>query len=108
MIEQMFQKCRIIVEIILFILLLSGCAALGTKTIYKSNTLNSYSFKKLGYSQPASQDILDQIRPNTSTFYQAAFEEFFLTKPIKIEKHSLSKFELMDKLDTTEIKRICY
>jgi len=107
MIRRSFSKSRII-GLTVFILILSGCAALGTKTVYKSNNLNSYSFNKIGYSQPASEEILNKIRPNTSKLYQVAFEDFFLDKPIKIEKHDLNKLEAIDKADTTEIKKICY
>jgi len=91
----------------IFLLILSGCAGLGTRTVYKSPNLNSYSFKKIGYSQPAREDVLDKIRPNTSKLYEAAFEEFFTNKRIKIEKYSLTRFESISEPDTNEIKSIC-
>lgn len=109
MIEQKLSKREYLnlVGLLIFILTISGCAALGTKTISRSSNLNVYEIKKIGYSQPASEEILNKIRPNTSTIYQSAIEEYFADKTIKIEKHNLSKFELIDNIDTSEIIKIC-
>lgn len=89
--------------ILIFIITISGCAALGTKTISKSSNLNVYEINKIGYSQPASEEILNKIRPNTSNIYQSAIEEYCTDKTIKIEKHNLSKYELIDNIDAYEI-----
>jgi hypothetical protein len=102
------QKSIIIVGELLLILIISGCAALGTKTILRSSNLNAYNFKKLGYSQPASEEIVNKIRQNTSNIYQSSVESFFADKAIKVEKHNLSDFKLIDKIDTTEITKICH
>jgi hypothetical protein len=89
------------------IIILSSCAAFGTKTIYKSNNLNSYDFNKLGFSQPANEMTLNKIKENTSKIYQNAIENYFTNKKIKIEKHDLTKFESINSIDTEEIKKIC-
>jgi len=102
------QKNMLILGVLMLTLIISGCAALGTKTILRSNNLNSYNFKKLGYSQPASEDILNKIRQNTSNIYQSAVEAFFADKAIKVEKHNLSDFKLIDRVDTAEITKICH
>lgn len=95
------------VVILVFALIISGCAAIGTKTIYKTNNLNNYDFNNLGYSQPASENVLNSIRSNTSRVYYSAFNEFFSNEKLKIEKYELRNFELIDIVDTSEIKRIC-
>ncbi len=108
MIKPGFLKLIIvIVGLLIFITILSGCSALGTKTIYKTNNLNSYNLQKIGYSQLASEERLNKIRPFTSKIYQVAFENYFSNKTLKIEKHDLSKFELIENIDTTEIIKIC-
>jgi len=109
MINQSLSKKGLLnlVSIITLIIILSGCAALGTKTISVSNNLNIYEFKKLGYSQPASEEFLNKIRQNTSNIYQEAIEEYYSEKKIKIEKHSLSKYELIDNIDVSEIIKLC-
>ena len=93
--------------IVVATLFLSGCAALGTKTIYKENKLNVYNFNNLGYSQVANEDIINKIRPNTSKIYESAIKEYFLNKPIKIKKCDLEKFNSIDDIDTTEIIKLC-
>ena len=93
--------------ILIFALILSGCAAVGTKTLYKTNSIINYDLKKIGYSQPASDSLLNKIRPNTSKIFYSAFNEFFTNKTLEIEKCQLRDFVLIDTIDTSEIKRIC-
>jgi len=108
MIKHFFFTNRIITGLIILIYMFSGCAAIGTKTIYKSNKLIPYNLSNLGYSQLASEEILNRIRPGTSKIYQASFEGFFSDKETKIVKHNLTKFELNDEIETDEIRRICF
>ena len=93
--------------ILIFSLLISGCVALGTKTIWKSNNLNNYETKKIGYSQLASEATMNKIKENSSIIYQSAIEEFYAEKTIKSEKHNLSSFESIEKIDTSEIIKLC-
>jgi len=98
---------KVIVGILIFSTIFSGCAAIGTTTIYKTNTLNSYNFKKLGYSQLAREERLNKIRPFTSRIYQVAIEDYCSNQALKIEKHDLPNFEKIENVDTTEIIKIC-
>ncbi len=97
----------IFLVILLFTLVLSGCSVVGTRTLYKTDNLNKYDFKKIGYSQPASDSLLNIIRPSTSKIFNLAFNDFFTNKALDIVKCRLKDFELIDKIDTAEIIRIC-
>jgi hypothetical protein len=93
--------------ILIFALILTGCAAIGTKTIYKTTNLNNYDFNNIGYSQPASDNVLNKIRPNTSKIFYSAFIEFFTAKTLKIEKYELTDFKTITEIDTSKIRKIC-
>ena len=93
--------------LLILVLLISGCAALVTITIQKANNLNSYEINKLGYSQLASEEILNSIKSNTSIIYQSNVEEFFSNESIVAEKYTLSKFESIDTIAVSEIVELC-
>jgi hypothetical protein len=109
MIKQNLSRlnCLNLGGLLIIILISSGCAAFGTKTITKSSNLNTYEIKRLGYSQLASEEILNKIRPNTSNIYQSAIEEFYANKTVRIEKYNLTKFESIENIDTSEIIKLC-
>ncbi len=99
---------RIVLGLIIATFLFSGCAAIGTKTIYKSKDQASFNFSRLGYSQLASEETLNKIRPGTSKIFQSVLEDFLSNGGTTIEKHSLSKFEIVTEIDREEISRICF
>jgi hypothetical protein len=103
-----FQQRVKLVLILMVCFVFSSCASFGTRTLSRTNNLSSYHFSKLGYSQLASEELINKIRPNTSNIFQLAINEFFADKTIRIEKHNLTTFELIDKIDTIEIAKICY
>jgi len=96
-----------IIGILLITIGTVGCAALGTKTISKSNNLNAYEINNIGYSQIANEDNLNKIRPNTSNLYQSTLEDFFTKNSIQTSKYNLSSFESFEDIDKTEIIKLC-
>lgn len=96
-----------ILNFIVIAIIISSCASFGTKTISKSSALKTFELKKIGYSQMASEDILDKIIPGTSTYFYNAIDSYYSGKQINIEKHLLLKFNDLNEIDTSEIKNIC-
>ncbi|MEO9005215.1 MAG: hypothetical protein ABI288_10780 [Ginsengibacter sp.] len=102
-----YFKLRNTIKSLLFVLTFSGCAALGTKTLTKSKEIKKYNISKIGYSQLASENILNRIKGGTSEIFQLSMEQYFENKSIKIEKHTLMHFDFIENIDPNEIINIC-
>jgi len=99
--------CNRIYGLLLIVVILSGCAALGTKTILKSSNLNAYQFTRIGYTQIADEELLNEIRPNTSNIYDSTIKNFFNKNNIIAIGLFLPNFFSIEGIDKTEIVRMC-
>ena|ERR1043166_1654999 len=95
------------VSLSIFSLVLIGCAALGTKTVYKAQDFGFTKLTRIGFSQIVNEDALNRIRPNTSTLFESAFKKYFQGKPYTVEVYRLSKLYSLDSADTSEIQQLC-
>ena len=61
--------------------ILTSCSALGTKTIYKSK-LGIKKATRIGFSQLANEDIIEQIAKGSSLVYKSTMSyTFFIILP---------------------------
>jgi len=105
--EKISYKIKNMLKTTILMIVLSGCSALGTKTISKSENLKSFDLRRLGYSQVASEIILNKMRPKTSTIFESAMEDYFFDKAVNIQKYELMKFEYIEDIDSSEVIQIC-
>lgn len=66
--------------LILFIATLTGCAALGTKTLYKSDTKSS--IKRVGFSKLDGDTIVSKLFSQTDSIFNKTFIETFKTSNV--------------------------
>lgn len=87
-------------------LILVGCAAFGSKTLYKSEEVFQKEPARVGYCQVAGEDKLNQLFDSTGSFYRQAIEAD-LTKrqiePVFVEVKDYSDFHEINPADIAEI-----
>lgn len=94
-------------HIFLFLIItiaLTSCAALGTKTLYKSETKSE--IKKLAFAKLDGDSIVSKIFPQTDSIFSNTFVETFRTYNLKDIVPFNSEFSI-DKPNINTIAQIC-
>ncbi|CAH8283094.1 hypothetical protein EV196_10275 [Mariniflexile fucanivorans] len=96
-----------ITSILCTIVLLTNCAAFGTKTLYKKETNSLIKPKTLGFSQLESKPIIDKIVIGTSDIYDQIMASEL--NKMDIESHNIEypNFEKWTDLEKQKISDIC-
>lgn len=85
---------------------LTGCGALGTKTLYRTKA-NLYKPTKIGFSQIANEDIMNQIIKGSSDIYDSTMTNQLAMSNIKSDKIVLENFDEFESMKSDIIKNIC-
>lgn len=89
---------------VLLILLVTGCASLGTKTLYRSDTKPVIS--RVGYANLEGEAIVTKLFPQTSRVYSRTLTETFSNYNINEVIAAGHEFSVKDP-DTAVIKKVC-
>ncbi len=102
------ETMRNTLKFILLILttVLTSCGAMGTKTLYKTET-NFKKPTKIGFSQVANEDIMDKIVRGSAKIYDSTMINQLATQNIKSNKIVIENFDGFQGVKTDEIKNIC-
>ena len=87
-------------------ILLTGCGALGTKTLYRTKT-NLDKPTKIGFSQVANEEVMNQIIKGSSEIYDTTMTNQLALQNIKSNKIELKNFDGFEGVKADEIKTIC-
>lgn len=87
-------------------ILLTGCSALGTKTLYRTKT-NLEKPTKIGFSQLANEDIMNQIIKGSSEIYDTTMTNQLALQNIMSDKIELKNFGGFEAVKADDIKTIC-
>lgn len=95
-------------KIVLLILsiTLTSCGALGTKTLYKTET-QLQKPTKIGFSQLANERIIEKIVKESTEIYDSTMISQLSIQNIKSDKIILENFNEFESVEENEIKRIC-
>lgn len=88
----------------LFLLLLTGCASLGTKTLYRSNTKPAIS--RVGYANLDGEAIVTKLFPQTNKIYRRTLNETFSSYNINEVLAAGREFSISTP-DTTSVRKVC-
>lgn len=88
-------------------MVLSGCAAFGSKTLYKTAEPFQFEPKKIGLIKLASEDELNEIFYKTGEYYKQALEESLTTKQIKAVSIEMTEYSDFGELNKADIAEIC-
>jgi hypothetical protein len=96
-----------ITSILCTIVLLTNCAAFGTKTLYKKETNSLVKPKTLGFSQLESELIIDKIVIGTSDIYDKVMSSELNKIDIESQNVEYSNFEKWTDLEKQIISELC-
>lgn len=92
--------------ILLLALVLNSCGAFGTKTLYKT-TSNSSKPSKIGFSQIAKQDIIEDVAEGSIKIFDSVIINQLNTRNINAKKVNIESFDEFNSLKEADIKALC-
>lgn len=92
--------------ILIIAIALTSCGAMGTKTLYKTNT-NFSKPAKIGYSPIANEDILEKIVKGSAKIYDSTMASQLAIHNIISDKIIVGKFDGFDRVNKEDIKNMC-
>lgn len=89
------------------IVLLTQCAAFGSKTLYKTDRPITFEPSRIGVSQLLREDILNQLVGSTGTYYEWAVGGFLKQKHIARIEVTIPQFNDFMEVDKDVIIELC-
>ena len=96
-----------ITSIFCTIILLTNCAAFGTKTLYKKEKNSLVKPKTLGFSQLENEPIIDKIVTGTSDVYDKVMSSELSKLDIKPKSIEYPNFKKWTELEKQTISELC-
>ena len=90
--------------IFVFTIILAGCAALGTKTIYRAP--GQISLDKIGFSALEDDILMDNFYPKTTEIFADAIFETFINYG-QIKPHQIPSYISLEHKDSVNISHYC-
>lgn len=88
-------------------LLFAGCAAFGSKTLYKSEQVFRLEPARVGYCQVANESELNQLFDSTGNFYRQAIEADLTKRQIEPVFVQVKNYSDFNEIDSAYIAYIC-
>lgn len=101
---------KVLFKIIIYfglIILLTQCAAFGSKTLYKTDRPVTFEPSRIGVTQLLREDILNQIVASTSTYYSDAVDGFLKGKHIEHLEVNIPPFNDFSEVNKEVIIDLC-
>lgn len=92
--------------LLILAIVLTSCGALGTKTLYRTET-NLSKPTKIGFSQVANEDIMDKIVKGSAKIYDSTMTYQLTEQNIKSDKIFVGNFDGFESIKADKIKDLC-
>ncbi len=87
--------------------MLSCCAAFGSKTLYKTTEEVQFQPKKVGYCQVANEKELNQLIGQTGTWYKEGVQETLAKNKVEALEFTLNDYSDFQELQPDSIAKLC-